>query len=698
MSRNFMIGLGVCGLLATAACCCLLLLAGAGGWWYFRSTGRPGLSPSAFPPPFEFGTSTPFGTATPVPVARRSPTPAPRTTPLPQATNAPATPPTADAGPGMEALLAATTPELSDLRVLAEQLKGVKDIPVTVVPPSTDYALGTELDFNINNTDNDTNPNSTIKARLVYKTDNVYFFAQRGVNVNQAKVKALLDDFQNRIYPTDREYFGSEWTPGVDGDPHLFILYAHGLGQSLLGYYSSLDEYSRLAHPQSNEKEIFYISADNTQPGDSDIASTLAHEFQHMIHWYQDRNEETWMNEGASMLAEVLNGYGTGSVAYAGDFTAHPDLQLTDWTPEDIPHYGAALLFMTYFLDRFGETAGKALIADQANGLTSVDQILHQQGLSDPATGRPLTADDVLADWFITNRIDDPAAGDGRYAYQRLKNVPTAEPADTFRRCPVSEQTASVHQAAANYYVFECAGTYTLTFQGATRVPVLPADPASGHYALWGNRADESVSTLTHAFDFSGLSRVTVQYNAWWDIEDGYDYAYLEVSTDQGQTWQTMPATHATDANPQSSNYGWGYTGSSGGWQAETADLSAYAGQAVLVRFQYITDGAVNQNGFLVDDIRLPELNYATDFEQDAGGWETAGFVRLENSLLQKFVVQLIHQAGGQTTVERLALDAGNAGQATLTLARGDTLTLVVGALTRFTTETAEYRFAVNPP
>jgi immune inhibitor A len=55
----------------------------------------------------------------------------------------------------------------------------------------------------------------------------------------------------------------------------------------------------------------------------------MAHEFQHMIHWYRDRNEESWLNEGFSVLAELLNGFEVGG--FDSLYVMNPDLQLTTW-------------------------------------------------------------------------------------------------------------------------------------------------------------------------------------------------------------------------------------------------------------------------------------------------------------------------------------------------------------------------------
>ena len=52
------------------------------------------------------------------------------------------------------------------------------------------------------------------------------------------------------------------------------------------------------AHEYSNAHEMFLFNADNTDLGEEFTYGVLAHEFQHMIHWYQDRNETSYLNEG----------------------------------------------------------------------------------------------------------------------------------------------------------------------------------------------------------------------------------------------------------------------------------------------------------------------------------------------------------------------------------------------------------------
>ena len=96
-------------------------------------------------------------------------------------------------------------------------------------------------------------------------------------------------------------------------------------------------------------------------------------------------------------------------------------------------------------------------------------------------------------------------------------------------------------------------------------------------------------------------------------LEDTYDYVYLEASTD-GENWDILITPSGTADDPTGSSYGWGYTGQSEGWIQETVDLSQYAGEIVTLRFDYITDAAVVNKGFLIDDISIPEIGLQRGF------------------------------------------------------------------------------------
>jgi len=521
----------------------------------------------------------------------------------------------------------------------------------------------------------------------------VYMWIEEGVTYDYDDVVEAAERFEEHTYPTNREFFGSEWTPGIDNDPHLSILHARNLGDNTMGYFSGPDEFVSAVREDSNAMEMFYIQIENVTVNDEFYNGVLAHEFQHMIHWYNDRNEDTWLNEGSSELASYLNGYDTGGSDYL--FSRQPDTQLNSW-PEGPgtagANYGASYLFMSYFLDRFGAEATRALVAHPENGFAAVDAVL-----ADLGTG--MTHVDLFADWVVANLLDDPDLADGRYGYREI-DPPPFKIETRLSNYPTTRQ-ATVHQYAADYIELRGDRPLRFSFAGSTQVGLMDTQAHSGKYLWWSNRGDDSDMTLTREFDLTGVQKATLEYWCWYDIEEDWDYAYVEVSPDGGKTWEILTTPSGTPENPNGNSFGWGYTGRSGGgskaeWIQETVDLTPYAGKRVLVRFEYITDDAVNRPGFALDDVSVPEIGYFSDFEADGGGWEAAGFARHANVLPQRWLVQLV-LFGPQTTVQRLELNPDQTGEWEIPLGGGvDRAVVVISAYAPVTTEVASYQYSVR--
>jgi len=472
-----------------------------------------------------------------------------------------------------------------------------------------------------------------------------------------------------------------------------------GLGSNLAGYYASIDEYHPLVHEYSNAHETFMLSADNAGLTEGYTYGVLAHEFQHMIHWYRDRNETSWLNEGFSELATLLTGLREGPT-HDYYYADNPDSQLNDW-PNDpnatIPHYGSSFLFVTYFLDRFGSEATKALVSDDLNGLQSVDKVLQDLEIVDPDTGSIITADEFFLDWVVTNYIKDDYNVSDRFDYSNYPDAPIFYPTESIDQCPTGVVYRDVHQYGVDYIELNCQGSYRLKFEGQQSVQLLPEYPHSGSYAFWSNKGDQSDMRLTREFDLSEVSgSITMNYWTWYDLEVDYDYIFLEISTNGGE-WRIIRAPSTTSEDPSGNSYGWGYNGLSGGdgsWIQESVDLSAYAGETIQVRFEYITDAAVHGEGFLLDDVSIPKIGYSADFEEDDGGWVSEGFVRIENALPQTYRVALIH-LGTAPRVQYLTVSAENQIEIPVMIGEDGVqeVILVVTGTTRFTRQKADYQF-----
>lgn len=612
----------------------------------------------------------------------------------------------------LAALEEAVIPD-ADLHELGIRFLGVpSDTPRVASTTNPDYSVGTRHKFNVSNVDTD--EQFEIYAVLEYKTDHVYMWVEEDVPFNESALEEAAELFEKHTYPTDREFFGSEAKPGIDGDPHLSILHARNLGGTVAGYFSSPDQYVRAVRSDSNEMEMFYINIDNVVIGDEFYNGVLAHEFQHMIHWNNDRNEDTWLNEGCSELAMALNdrAYGAGAYDVGGSDSSYmyaPDTQLNTW-PEGVAgdasaNYGGAYLFMEYFLGRFGEDATKNLVNHPENSMESVDTVLQELGES-------ITHKELFADWSIANLLDDTSVDGARYGYEDIDPYnPNIGQSYFINDLPI-EKTATVQQYGVDYIEVEGESPLRFSFTGSTQVKLMDTDAHSGEYLLWSNRADESDSRLTRIVDLSDADEATLNFWMWYHIEEDWDYAYIMAgTTDDGTlpddlsdpkiTWDILDdaSTGCTSSNPNGNNYGCGVTGQSNDWEEVSIDLSAYAGKEIALRFEYITDAAVNQPGLAIDDLEIiadGSTLIEDDMEEEDPAWITEGFVRHANVLPQEWLVQLV-TFGNDTEVEPLIIADGTEGEWTLPLsANTDRAVIVISALAPVTTESAPYTYVLS--
>jgi hypothetical protein len=286
---------------------------------------------------------------------------------------------------------------------------------------------------------------------------------------------------------------------------------------------------------------------------------------------------------------------------------------------------------------------------------------------------------------------------DGRYSYPIYPDAPTAKPDVLISTCPVDGVIDyTVNQFGVDYIKFTCRGEHTVQFNGNETVQIIPVDPYSGDYFFWSNMGDESNMSLQREFDLTGVTgTVKLTYQAWYDLEKNYDYVYVSASTD-GENWQLLESTSCKHDDPSGNNYGCGLNGQSLGWYTEYVNISAYAGQKVILRFDYVTDAAVNGIGMVIDDVAIEAIGYFSDFENDAGGWEGQGFVRIQNSLPQTYRLSLVTY-GETVTVTPIELDAENQAEITFNLENsGDYAVLVISGTTGFTRQKAAYQLSIQ--
>jgi hypothetical protein len=651
-------------------------------------------------------------------------TPEPRKSPVPTSTPRPVqrtplpTQPvsgTAVLSGTLEQALSAVLPK-EDLNDLAVRFKGVSPAQtvITCTTQARGYEVGATRSFVLSNQDD--NRQFTVTAQLKYKTTYTYMWVEQApdrINLNQNNLVRAADQFTDKILAMNRDFFGSETNPGVDCDPHLYILHASGVGSTVGGYFSSPDKFPRAVRPDSNEAEMFVVNAEpgynGSDPGSAGYMSTLAHELQHMISSNQVHAPSLWLEEGAAQLAERLNGYGdeVGTV-YA--FASAPDTQLNTWSEssagENSAHYGGGYLFWSYLYDRFGPDIVKSMVRSKERSVPALMQALAAAGVINTDTQQPFVFEELFADFVVANYMGrQKMEGDegNRYNYTETSVPPMARFA-TLRNAdyPYSAHD-QVNQFGTHYIELNGSRPVTLSFTGSTVVPLLPTDDAQGAF-WWSNRADASDPRLTREVDLTRVQSATLNFRAWYRIEKDYDYGYVSVSSDNGATWQILNTTTCSTENPNGSNLGCAYTGSSGSeatprWVDESLDLSAYAGKKIQLRFEVVTDAGVNREGLALDNIEIPQIGFKDD--GNGSGWKSEGWVRAENALPQTWKVQLIvtHQ-DGSVSLERMTL-TDSAGSLGVNFGSGDgqkvrRAVLAISATTPIITEPGAYQLMIQ--
>ena len=509
--------------------------------------------------------------------------------------------------------------------------------PVVNEEPVT-YQAGRVDEFYLVDLDGLEKYQATFELRHV--SPHAYWYIEEGFNVDQQDIERSAREFEEVIYPRVTEYFGTEWTPGVDNDPHLTIV--HGDIRGAGGYYSSTDEYPAAIRPHSNQREMIYINISYLSLGSQIYFTVLAHELNHAVLWNHDSSEDTWVSEGLAELSVTVAGYPAGSI---GRYLQRPYISLVHWPLDDAAigaHYGGASLFMHYLYEHYSGENGstlKSLMEEPADNIAGIDRYLEDAGYENDFRS-------VLQDWVAANFLDED---EGLLGYSQL-NVQAERSRSLNRPDRIQRGLAQygTHYVELGTKLRE--SPTLVKFEGVGSTPLLPTEvPEPGCW--WSNAGDSMMSTLTTEADLTGVSEPTLEFGLWYEIEEEWDYVYLQVSRDAGQHWEILETPLTSAADPLGVAFGPGYTGVSKGWQNEAVDLSRYAGQNIMVRFQYVTDDALNDMGMCLSE---PEITGAGLSSGDTK-WQPDGFIFVENTVPQEFAVQVI-QKGDTNQVARVPL------------------------------------------
>ncbi|KUO60997.1 hypothetical protein APF79_12625 [bacterium BRH_c32] len=308
---------------------------------------------------------------------------------------------------------------------------------------------------------------------------NCYIFvedAQWGSRVNQSSVNAFIEAFDSKvpanngkgIYQNDVETFGAP--PDKDGDPRIVILLLDikdgytGSGGFVAGYFFSGDQYTKAQFASSNEAEIFYIDAnpwDLTKVEDQvNASSTLAHEFQHMIHYNYYQRQETFFNEAFSLGAEFINGY---PIYSQYRFAGEPNQYLLTWRSDGansivLTDYSRGARFALYLYEQFGAEFFKKFLETRQFAEGALDLALSRMGSS-------RRFNDIVQDFFIANVANKYHVNSKYgYSYSNRYNDLAVPRKFNFLNSNTGRLEGTVYNFGVEYYRFVGSKSYSVSF------------------------------------------------------------------------------------------------------------------------------------------------------------------------------------------------------------------------------------------
>jgi len=438
----------------------------------------------------------------------------------------------------------------------------------------------------------------------------------------------MLGEFENNMYPKETSFFGM---PDLHDGTYSLLeaweyfdpgYYYDEAGRQVVLVSNIRDEnYFDSTYPiyiagfYSPSYELYfdrnvmtidaYDWANRTGPNGTRpylYEGIFAHEYQHLLHSDYDSDEENFINEGMSDLAMVLTGYGESVTGHQEPAAEYPENSLTVWGDqgdlEILTDYGQAFLFQYYLMEQYGSTFTQALFHNPDNGITGVNSTL-------TAFNSHRDFAEVFHDWSIAMLIDSKKPADGRYQFKGFDfklniGTPKAPNLEAF-------STPGAPPWGTDYLWITGSpkDLRRLTFNGLpySTFPTAWTSDGSVLYSGTGDLVDNWA-----IFETVGGGALT--FDTKYDFEQYWDFGFVQVSTDGGYTWSSLANASTTDLHDPSAHPTVvanlpGLTGKQSTLVNMSYDLSAYAGQEILVAFRYVSDWATYGAGWYVDNVTV---------------------------------------------------------------------------------------------
>lgn len=261
-------------------------------------------------------------------------------------------------------------------------------------------------------------------------------------------------------------------------------------GGFIAGYFNPGDQLPRMVNPNSNEADIIYINTypgiynDDVSPDASRRFGTLAHEYQHLIH-HSYGNLNTFQNEGQSEFAELIKGYDARTMRWLEQPEEIDGTVEVDGGPEGLYRwrrnssnvlldYQRAQLLHGYVYERTDAEHAGSITRASFDGKSAYVEALDEFDIA---------WEEFLRDFQITNRINNPAIDDGRYAYTLPQLLDTRASGIGAKYDPVKEAYSATESSEGSEAEVMYGGGYYSLFENPENLSI---ELNGDDYIAWG--------------------------------------------------------------------------------------------------------------------------------------------------------------------------------------------------------------------
>jgi len=188
-----------------------------------------------------------------------------------------------------------------------------------------------------------------------------------------ALIQKLGKEFDEKMFPFVRDYYGDTWDKDGDGFVTIFIS-SRVNNDASWGWFTGND-----FTDNGNNRDMFYCAAFG-EAEFADAAGTLVHEFQHLVNYVGhnkgNNSEDAWVNESLAVSAEMRYRGVEVSRGFITEFTTAPGIySLVNWGQKN-GHYGITGMFMYYMFEQLGSATLRNICQGAPDGTkTGVDNI-----------------------------------------------------------------------------------------------------------------------------------------------------------------------------------------------------------------------------------------------------------------------------------------------------------------------------------